>query len=85
MSFFAWGILGFLLFIVWVITVIDIVRSHLGAQRTAAWLLIVILLPFVGALGYWVLRKPTEHDAEIAQQMAHGAPRQSGERPRPGA
>jgi hypothetical protein len=56
-------LVGLLLLVVWGISVFDIVRRHLGRQRTAAWLLIVILLPFVGSILYWVMRKPT--DAEI--------------------
>jgi hypothetical protein len=55
--------IGVALVIVWVITVVDIVRRHLGAKQTSAWLLIVVLLPFVGALAYWVLRKPEPEDA----------------------
>ena len=58
-----WVTIGVALVIVWVITVVDIVRRHLGAKQTSAWLLIVVLLPFVGALGYWVLRKPAPGDA----------------------
>jgi hypothetical protein len=59
-----WATIGVALLIVWVITVVDIVRRHLGAKQTSAWLLIVVLLPFVGALAYWLLRKPAPGDAE---------------------
>jgi hypothetical protein len=58
-----WVTVGVALVIVWVITMVDIIRRHLGAKRTSAWLLIVVLLPFVGALAYWVLRKPEPGDA----------------------
>jgi Phospholipase_D-nuclease N-terminal len=61
-----WVTIGVALVIVWVITVFDIIRRHLGAKRTSAWLLIVVLLPFVGAAAYWVLRKPEPGDAERA-------------------
>jgi Phospholipase_D-nuclease N-terminal len=59
-----WITLAVAVVIIWVITVVDIVRRHLGAKQTSAWLLIVVLLPFVGALVYWVLRKPGPGDAE---------------------
>jgi cbb3-type cytochrome oxidase subunit 3 len=66
-----WGILGGLAFValvvVWVITVSDMVRRHLGRGKTAAWLVIVILLPFAGSILYWVLRQPT---AEEIQRQA---------------
>ena len=61
---FVWGIITVLLAIVWVITISDIIRRHLGRGRTAAWLLIVVILPFAGALLYWALRKPTPEEAQ---------------------
>jgi hypothetical protein len=61
-----WATIGIAVVIVWVITVYDIVRRHLGAKQTSAWLLIVVLLPFVGALIYWVMRQPEPGDAEHA-------------------
>ena len=63
-----WITIGVVLVIIWAITVFDIVRRHLGAKQTAAWLLIVILLPFVGAVAYWVTRKPTAEEVERQAQ-----------------
>jgi len=63
MTFF-WATIAFLLAVVWVITVVDIVRRHLGAKSTTAWLLIVLLVPFVGAILYWVMRKPTPDELQ---------------------
>jgi hypothetical protein len=59
-----WVIVGVALLIVWALTITDIVRRHLGAQRTAAWLLIVIILPFAGSLLYWIMRKPEPGELE---------------------
>ena len=61
-----WVTVGVALVIVWAITIVDVIRRHLGAQRTAAWLLIVIILPFVGSLLYWLLRKPESGELERA-------------------
>jgi Phospholipase_D-nuclease N-terminal len=58
-----WVTIAVALVIIWGITVVDIIRRHLGAKRTSAWLLIVLLLPFVGAFAYWLLRKPEPGDA----------------------
>ena len=63
------GIFGVVLLVVWVITVSDIVRRRLGAGPTAAWLIIVLLLPFVGALLYWLMRK---RSPEEIQRQADG-------------
>ena len=59
-----WGTIGILVLIVWAITIYDIIRRHLGGKPTALWLLLVILLPFIGALVYWLMRKETPDDVE---------------------
>jgi cardiolipin synthase A/B len=76
------GLLGLILLVIWVLTIADIVRSHLGAAKTWAWILIVIILPFLGALLYWfVLRQPTEGEVQrqidnerAMRESAHSAP-----------
>jgi cbb3-type cytochrome oxidase subunit 3 len=59
-----WGTIALLLVIVWVISVVDIVRRHLGASRTIGWILLVTVLPFIGAVVYWALRKPGQEEIE---------------------
>jgi uncharacterized protein (DUF58 family) len=61
------GLLGLILLVIWVLTIVDIVRSHLGAAKTAAWILIVLILPFIGSLLYWFLRKPPAD--EVTRQV----------------
>jgi len=78
---FVWAILGFLLLVVWVITIVDIFRSHLDGKHTAAWLLIVVLLPFVGALGYWVMRKPSGDEVQQAALAEQSQREQARRRP----
>jgi uncharacterized integral membrane protein len=78
-----WGIVGgvalVVLVIVWVVTVADMIGRHLPRGQTAAWLLIVILLPFVGSILYWALRKPSadevEYQAESEVAMREAARR----------
>ena len=69
-----WGILGLLFVVVWLVSVSDIVRRHLGTKRTSAWLLIVTILPIAGAAIYWALRKPSDEDRR-------GAGAESGDTP----
>jgi hypothetical protein len=59
-----WSVIAIAVVIVWVLTVVDILRRHLGAKKTAGWLLIVVLLPFVGAIVYWAMRGPERGDAD---------------------
>ena len=61
--------------IVWAAGVYDIVRSHRSGWTTVGWLLAVILLPVVGSIAYWILRKPTEKDIQRAQAAAAERPR----------
>jgi adenine/guanine/hypoxanthine permease len=50
-----WVTLAIAVVIVWVISLVDIFRRHLGAQRTAAWVLIVLIL-----VGSMMVRAVTE-------------------------
>jgi Phospholipase_D-nuclease N-terminal len=56
------------LIVIWVLSVVDILRGGAGRGVKAAWILIVIVLPILGTLLYWVLRRPT--DREIRQVQA---------------
>lgn len=58
------------LIIVWAVGVFDIVRRDLSGSATAAWILIVILLPLVGTLVYFLMRKPTEKEIRDAEAAA---------------
>jgi Phospholipase_D-nuclease N-terminal len=62
------------LLVVWALGLVDIIRRDLPRGATAAWILIVVLLPFVGTLAYFLLRKPTEKEIEQAQQAAQDSP-----------
>ncbi len=52
-----WWLLGVFILILWVFTIVDIVRrrhSRSGAQ-TAAWILVVLILPVVGTIIYFLV------------------------------
>jgi Phospholipase_D-nuclease N-terminal len=76
-----WGTIAFLLIIVWVLSIVDIIRRHLGARRTAAWLLIVLILPFVGSLLYWALRKPPPDEVKRIADAERARREEAGRRP----
>ena len=52
-----WVAISVALVAVWVFTVVDLFSRNLDRRHALAWFLIVILLPFIGALLYWVLRR----------------------------
>jgi type VI protein secretion system component VasK len=77
-----WTLIAICVAIIWVITLIDLFRRHLGAGPTAGWLIIVILLPFVGALAYWIVRKPSSEEVEHSMQVERDIRREE-QRPMP--
>ncbi|HEX4718520.1 MAG TPA: PLD nuclease N-terminal domain-containing protein [Thermoleophilaceae bacterium] len=81
MSLF-WTLIVICVVIIWVITLIDLFRRHLGAGPTAGWLIIVILLPFVGAVAYWIVRKPSSEEVQHSMQVQADIQREQ-QRPMP--
>jgi H+/Cl- antiporter ClcA len=64
MSVLAW-ILAVLVVVVWAFTAVDAFRRHYSsAGRTAAWLVLIVVLPFVGSLVCWLLHKLAPDDVE---------------------
>lgn len=50
------AMLGTILFVVWIITIADIVKSEfIKPSNKTAWLLLVLLLPLIGVLPYIIL------------------------------
>jgi hypothetical protein len=62
-----WAVIGIVIAIAWGIGVVDIFRRHLDAKHTVAWLLIVLIMPILGTILYWVLR---EEDAGTLERKA---------------
>jgi Phospholipase_D-nuclease N-terminal len=56
------------LLVIWAVGLIDIFRRDLPRGTTAAWVLIVVLLPVIGTITYFLMRKPTEKEIEQARQ-----------------
>ena len=81
MSLF-WTLIAICVAIIWVITLIDLFRRHLGAGKTAGWLIIVILLPFIGAIAYWIVRKPSSEEVDHSMQVERDMRREE-QRPMP--
>jgi hypothetical protein len=73
-STFVWVFILLPLIVVWAIGVFDIVRRPLSRPATAAWIVTVLVLPFIGTLVYFLLRKPTQQELELQQTAAADAP-----------
>ncbi len=67
-----WGTVAIAVAIVWVATIIDIFRRHYSGRTTAGWILVVLILPFIGSAIYWARRAPTRDEVE-QQRLAEVA------------
>jgi predicted membrane channel-forming protein YqfA (hemolysin III family) len=76
-----WIILFCVVALMWVLSIVDIVRQHYSGSTTVAWLALIVILPIVGSIIYWFARKPTREDAE--QQYLADADRRRGAASRP--
>lgn len=58
--------LGAVAVVAWVVAVVDMVRrrAELSRGQLAAWILIVILLPVLGTVLYFVVGRPTPAGTE---------------------
>jgi phospholipase D-like protein len=64
---FVGGVLGVILLVAWVVTLADLFRRRLGAGPTAGWAIIILLLPFLGALFYWARREPSRSEVDYQE------------------
>lgn len=73
------------LIIIWALGLVDIVRRDLSRQTKAGWIVIVLLLPVVGTLVYFLMRKPTESEIrtsrDASQDPGRRVSRTAGRRP----
>ena len=76
-----WTLIIFVVAIIVVLTIVDIVRRHLGANATTAWILVVIIIPVIGSIIYWAMRKDSPD--EVDQAYAVEAERRAQAQRRP--
>jgi hypothetical protein len=56
--------------VAWIAGLVDIFRHPMPTSHRVFWIVIVIVLPIVGTLAYFTLRKPTEHEIRASQAAA---------------
>jgi uncharacterized integral membrane protein len=72
-SAMVWVFILLPLLVIWVVGLVDIVRRDLPRGTKAAWAVIVVLLPVVGTIVYFLLRKPTEEEIRQTRQARRAA------------
>ena len=50
--------------VIWAITAVDVFRRHYSLWPTVGWLVLITVLPLLGSLLYWTLRKPSAEEVE---------------------
>jgi ABC-type multidrug transport system fused ATPase/permease subunit len=85
-----WTMLEFFLFFIWIWLIIsifmDIFRSHdMGGVAKFFWVLLVIILPFLGAFIYLIVRGGSMHERAVQQAKAQDEAFQSYVRQTAGA
>jgi hypothetical protein len=56
--------------VAWIAGLVDIFRHPMPTKHRVVWIVIVIVLPIVGTIAYFTLRKPTEHEIRASQAAA---------------
>ena len=72
-SAMVWVFILLPLLVIWALGLVDIFRRDLPRGTKAAWAVIVVLLPVVGTIVYFLLRKPTEEEIRQTRQARQAA------------
>ena len=65
------GILGILIIVCWVLGLVDISkRPDFDRRQRSAWILIVVLLPVIGTIAYFIARPTLPEEREQAVRAA---------------
>jgi hypothetical protein len=59
-----WYLLAALAIIAALGTIIDVFTRHLGAGKTAAWVIGVLIFPLIGAAVYWIRRPMSRREVD---------------------
>jgi hypothetical protein len=65
---FGLGVLGAFALVLWIVGLVDVVRGRddLDTRQRTGWILIIVLLPIIGTVIYFVRRPTTEREREQA-------------------
>jgi hypothetical protein len=67
--------------ILWVAAVVDVIRRGGGGLKVAAVLVLILVVPILGPLLYFVFRKPEPVSAEAIHMAQEDARREAARRP----
>lgn len=53
------GILGLLIFVLDIIAIVDVIKSSTDAEKKTLWILLILVLPVIGMILYFIMGKKT--------------------------
>jgi hypothetical protein len=63
---FLWFGLSVIALALAVMSIIDVVKRHTSGWATAGWIALIVVLPFIGSIAYWVARPTSRSEVEQA-------------------
>ena len=57
---------GIIALVLAVVTIVDLVRHDHSGWATAGWIALIVILPFIGSLAYWIARPASQSEVEQA-------------------
>jgi uncharacterized membrane protein YhaH (DUF805 family) len=62
------ALIGIVLLLIWIVTMIDVFRRHdLSTAGRCGWALVVLLIPIIGLIAYYIARPPDAIDIHTSE------------------
>jgi hypothetical protein len=69
-----WWLLGIIILVIWVASIVDIIRRRhsRSAGKTAAWILLILILPILGTIIYFLVNGTSDAGAPRDMDVSRG-------------
>jgi hypothetical protein len=67
--------------LLWGCALWDLIRGHHSGWAIVGWMILILVLPIIGPMIYFGLRKPTQHDVEEKYLVERELQREAARRP----
>jgi type VI protein secretion system component VasK len=69
-----WWLLGVIVVILWIVAVVDIIRRRheRPGVKTVAWILLVIIIPVIGTLTYFLVNGVPGRSRDVVEDQPAG-------------
>jgi ABC-type transport system involved in cytochrome c biogenesis permease component len=67
--------------LLWGCALVDLIRGHRSGWAIVGWMVVILVLPIIGPMIYFAVRKPTRHDVDEQYLAARDLQRERAARP----